>query len=93
VDPATWFDHLHAALRADAGATDPPEVTDAERVALLDLARVAAHTSERWAAPLSTFLAGVAYAEVPAADREVALRDLVRTLDPEAPAPDETDHA
>ena len=38
------------------------KVTPDEQTALLDLARVAAHTSERISAPISTFLVGVAYA-------------------------------
>jgi hypothetical protein len=93
VDPATWFDRLRAALGADAGAADPGQVTDAERDALLDLARVAAHTSERWTAPISTFLAGVAYAGTQPADREAALRALVGALEPEAATPDVTDRS
>lgn len=55
--------------------------TDAEREALLDLARVAAHASERWAAPLATFLAGCAYAELPAPERARALQALVADLE------------
>lgn len=58
-----------------------PAVTDAERAALLDLARVAAHASERWAAPLATFLAGCAYAELPAPERAPALEALVTELE------------
>ncbi len=54
----------------------PPEVT-----ALLDLARVAAHTSERIAAPLSTFLAGVAFGGLPGDVRAARFADLVGRLE------------
>lgn len=56
-------------------------LTDAERDALLDLARVAAHASERRAAPLATFLAGCAYADLPAPERARALQTLVADLE------------
>jgi hypothetical protein len=65
VDTDAWFVALTEALRVAApdGATDVEgaalTLTDAEREGLLDLARVAAHTAERWTAPVSTFLAGV----------------------------------
>jgi hypothetical protein len=58
VTPEDWFEQLRAALPDEV-----PTVTDDERAALLDLARVAAHTSERWTAPVSTFLVGLAYAD------------------------------
>ena len=80
--PDDWFDALLAALPSAPGeATAPRGLTDAERDALLDLARVAAHTSERWTAPLSTFLAGVAYATTDPQRRAVALRALVTDLE------------
>jgi hypothetical protein len=73
VPPETWFARLGAAVpELDVALT--PE----ERAALLDLARLAAHTSERWTAPVSTFLLGVALAELPPAvrgDRLVGLLD------------------
>ncbi len=53
----------------------------AETDALLDLARVAAHTSERWTAPISTFLVGVALAGVPPRERAARLRALVTRLE------------
>lgn len=83
----TWFALLLAALPAhpDADASAAPaHVTDAERDALLDLARVAAHTSERWTAPISTFLAGIAYASLPAEERADTLRALVDRLESDA---------
>jgi hypothetical protein len=76
VTPDDWLTQLTERL---PGALPP--VTDAERDALLDLARVAAHTSERWTAPLSTFLAGVALADLPPTERAAALADLVATLE------------
>lgn len=84
VEADTWFAQLLAALPAqlDADAsTVPAHVTAAERDALLDLARVAAHTSERWTAPISTFLAGIAYASLPADERADRLRALVDGLE------------
>lgn len=82
--PDDWFDALRAALPPAPGeATAPRALTDGERDVLLDLARVAAHTSERWTAPLSTFLAGVAYATTDPQERTVALRALVADLEAE----------
>jgi hypothetical protein len=84
VDPETWFDELVARLptpASDAGR-DGLDLDEAERAALLDLARVAAHTSERWTAPLSTFLVGVAYAHATPDERRVAVRALVGALEP-----------
>jgi hypothetical protein len=75
--PDDWFAELAAVLGA---AT--PTVTEDERDALLDLARVAAHTSERWTAPISTFLAGVVLTELPASERSTRLRELVAGLEP-----------
>lgn len=87
MEAETWFAQLLAALPAepdaDASAV-PAHVTDAERDALLDLARVAAHTSERWTAPVSTFLAGIAYASLPADERADKLRALVDRIESDA---------
>lgn len=83
MDPDTWFEQLAAALPEPDGTPDAATaVTDDERDALLDLARVAAHTSERWTAPVSTFLVGVVLHAVPAAERAGLLRRLVATLEP-----------
>jgi acyl-CoA reductase-like NAD-dependent aldehyde dehydrogenase len=91
VDPETWMTQLIGALSPPAGtaATVLDPVTDAERDALLDIARVAAHTSERWTAPVSTFLAGVAYASLPADERARTLRTLADHLDAEHTAADD----
>lgn len=73
-----WFDALRDAL----GATDALALTPREQAALLDLARVAAHTSQRVAAPLSTFLVGVALHALPPGDeRERRIRDLTASLE------------
>jgi Domain of unknown function (DUF6457) len=70
------------AVRAQLGESDQrlALTPDEERV-LLDLARVAAHSSERIAAPLTTFLAGVALADLPPAERAERLRALVAELE------------
>lgn len=75
VPPADWLARLRAALVADA-----PTATDGEIDALLDLARVAAHTSERWTAPVSTFVAGLALADLPPAEREQRIREATARL-------------
>ncbi|WP_052665690.1 DUF6457 domain-containing protein [Nitriliruptor alkaliphilus] len=82
MEPDTWFTQLLAALEPTAdGSPSLEPVSDVEREALLDLARIAAHTSERWTAPVSTFLVGVRYAAAPAEERAAAVRALVATLD------------
>ena len=60
-------------LRASLSADD--------REALLDLARVAAHRSERIAAPLTTFLLGLAMAGTPAGNWAPQIRTMVERLD------------
>lgn len=74
--PQEWFDRLAAEL-PDGEIVD---VGDDEREALLDLARVAAHGSERWTAPITTFLVGIALADVAENDRVATLRRLVETF-------------
>jgi hypothetical protein len=81
MDPERWLAQLRASLPGGAAA-----VTEAEREALLDLARVAAHSSERWAAPVATFLAGVALSEVPPPERADVLRALVTKMEATGPA-------
>lgn len=87
MEPDDWLAQLASALPGDAGPLGA-----SERAVLLDLARVAAHTSERWTAPLSTFVAGVALAQLDADARVDALRRVVASFDdPDAPdvqAPD-----
>jgi hypothetical protein len=90
--PDDWFDLLRQRLQA---TVDPPSAAEpgapiaaeidapsaAEIDALLDLARVAAHTSERWTAPVSGFLAGVAFADLDADRRAARLRALADDLE------------
>jgi hypothetical protein len=74
---AEWLTELRAALNA----SDPRlQLTPAEERELLELARVAAHASERIAAPLTTFVAGVALAEAAPAERATRVRDLIAAL-------------
>ena len=80
VDGEAWFDELALLLPAGTLEAAGPE----ERVALLDLARIAAHRSYRWAAPISAYLVGVAFGPLPPADRLDRIRALVAQLDAEA---------
>jgi hypothetical protein len=64
---------LPAGVVAEAGA--------AERTVLLDIARIAAHRSERIAAPITTYLAGIAFAGLPPAERLARLRELAGALE------------
>jgi hypothetical protein len=72
-----WLDRVHAAIGPGAGRALTPD----ERTVLLDLARVAAHRSERITAPLTTFLAGVAYGQAAGEARIDALRALLASLE------------
>lgn len=74
-----WLERLGALL--PPGTLD--EVGTAERAALLDLARIAAHRSQRRAAPISTYLVGLAFASLPRAERLARIADLAARLDAE----------
>jgi hypothetical protein len=76
---AEWMERLRAALPpgSDTGTDLSPE----EERLILDLARVAAHTSERIAAPLTTFVAGLALAGLAPAERAHRLRELLAHLE------------
>ena len=80
VDVEAWLEELGALLPAGVLEEAGPE----ERAALLDLARIAAHRSQRWAAPISTYLVGIAFAPLPRAERLDRIRALVAQLDVEA---------
>jgi len=83
--PEAWFDRFASALANETGATGrarAPIVGEDERDALLDLARVAAHTSERWAAPISTYLVGTVLNDRSSEERAAVIRRLVAVLDP-----------
>ncbi len=74
--PAEWLDRL----RTEFGDDPRLALSAEEERLLLDLARIAAHSSERVAAPLGTFLAGVALGELPQPEREERLRALTEAL-------------
>jgi hypothetical protein len=79
VDADTWLARLQVEVAEVGGAAVDP-VGDEERDALLELARIAAHTSERWTAPITTYLAGVALAGHDPTERAAKLRELLATL-------------
>ena len=72
-----WLARLSELLSVDPAEGVSPD----ERAVLLDLARVAAHRSERIAAPITTYLAGVAFAGLPRPERLARLRGLVAALE------------
>lgn len=65
VTAAEWLEQLRAAVTTSRDLTLSAE----EEQELLDLARIAAHRSERIAAPLTTFLVGIALADLPSEQR------------------------
>ncbi len=73
-----WLERLSEVLPAGAQGT----VSAEEQAALLDIARIAAHTSERIAAPISTYLAGLALATAEPDERVAALQRIVARLEP-----------
>lgn len=77
LDLEAWLAHLARLLPAGVVA----EVGADERAVLLDLARVAAHGSERIAAPITTYLAGIAVAGRSPEERLGALRELLAALE------------
>jgi hypothetical protein len=60
---------------------DAPSVSAGEIEAVLELARVAAHTSERRAAPVTAYLVGMAVAGAAPEAREAFIDDLVIKLE------------
>ena len=58
-----------------------PTVGEGEIEAVLELARVAAHSSERRAAPVTTYLIGMAVAGAAPEAREAFMDDLVSKLE------------
>jgi hypothetical protein len=60
---------------------NPPVVGQGEIEAILELARVAAHSSERRAAPVTAYLAGLVLGGAAPEAREVFLDDLVVRLE------------
>ncbi|MEY3019784.1 MAG: hypothetical protein RLZZ272_768 [Actinomycetota bacterium] len=81
--PDAWFARVAAALdehHGSASVADGGTVDAATRDALLDLARIAAHSSERWTAPVTTWLVGIALAGSSPAERAARLAGLVAEL-------------
>ena len=81
-----WLDRVRAGLQPaglrPAGLQSGDlTLTTTERRLLLDLARIAAHHSERITAPLSTYLAGIALAGLAPDARGERLAHLVRDLE------------
>jgi hypothetical protein len=69
-------------LRAAAGvAADVPPVSAAEQRVLLGIARVAAHASERVAAPISTYLLGLTMASLSPEERAAELDRILAALE------------
>ena len=60
---------------------NPPSVGAGEVGAILELARVAAHSSERRAAPVTTYLAGLVLGGAAPEAREAFIDDLVVKLE------------
>jgi Domain of unknown function (DUF6457) len=60
---------------------NPPSIGEGEVEAVLELARVAAHTAERRAAPVTAYLAGMVVAGAAPEARESFLDDLVVKLE------------
>lgn len=81
MEAVDWFEHLATIFPNATG-----QLAADERDALLDLARIAAHTSERWTAPVSTYIAGLTLATVDPSERALRLRALVDELEaPDTP--------
>jgi hypothetical protein len=76
---AAWLERLGGLL--PAGTLD--EVGPAERAALLDLARIAAHQSHRRAAPITTYLVALAFAPLSRPERLTRLTELAARLEGE----------
>jgi hypothetical protein len=68
-------------VRAELGTESPP-LANAEREALLELTRLAAHTSERVAGPFTVYALGMAVAGLPEEDRLERIRSLAEGLAP-----------
>lgn len=77
IDLRTWMAQL-AALPGMSGLS----VSPAEERALLELTRLAAHRSDRIAAPITAYAVGLALAPSSAADRARALASIVAELRP-----------
>ena len=70
-----WLEQVRDELGAES-----PTFADAEREALLELTRLAAHTSERVAGPLTVYALGMAVAGLKVDDRLERIRSLAARL-------------
>jgi hypothetical protein len=77
------MDELHQFIERVRGllGPNPPSLGEGEIEAVLELARVAAHTAERRAAPVTAYLAGMVVAGAAPEAREAFLDDLVVKLE------------
>ena len=79
--PAPEIDGWLARLEAELPEV-PPDGADPEvRLALLELARLAAHASHRTAAPISTYLVGLAVSSLPRGERAARIRAIAARLE------------
>jgi hypothetical protein len=83
LDPALEADLAAWLVRYDAVLPEPgsDSLGGDERELILDVARIAAHRGVRAAAPVATYLAGMAAAGLPADERVARLRALVAALE------------
>jgi hypothetical protein len=80
MDQSNELEQFLERVRSQLGP-NPPAVTPGEIEAILELARVAAHTSERRAAPVTTYLAGLVLGGAAPEAREAFLDDLAVKLE------------
>jgi hypothetical protein len=81
------MDELHEFLERVRSllGPNPPSLDEGEVEAVLELARVAAHSAERRAAPVTAYLAGMVVAGAAPEAREAFLDDLVVKLEVQRP--------
>jgi len=84
MDLTRCFDVI-AEVAAGQGASSPEPLGAEERTAVLDLARVVAHSVERSAAPLACYAMGRTLAETAPAARLDLMRAIIERLSAEAP--------
>jgi Domain of unknown function (DUF6457) len=80
MNQANEFEEFVERVRSLLGP-NPPALGAGEVEAILELARVAAHSSERRAAPVTTYLAGLVLGGAAPEAREAFLDDLVVRLE------------
>jgi hypothetical protein len=73
-------------IAAERGISVPPGLAPSERTAVLDLARVVAHTVERSAAPLACYAVGQVVAGADPAARLDLVNALIERISAERPS-------